>query len=74
MYAVQDDNDILESAVSIDQKTLVKHTFPTDRSVLVNGQGDRWWRLTLEYNLSAYAAAMLNCDFSVGVGRWNEGK
>ena len=61
--AVQDDNDVLESSVGIDQKTLVKHTFPTDRSVLVNGQIGQWWRLTVEYGLSADAAALLNCDF-----------
>ena len=72
--AFKDDNNVFESSVSIDQKTLIRGAFPADRSILVNGQGDRWWRLTVEYDLSAYAAAMLYCDFPVGMGRWDEGK
>ena len=69
--AFKNDNDILESALSIDQQTLVRYAFSADFLVFVNGQGDRWWRLTVEYDLSAYAAAMLYCDFPVGVYRWN---
>ena len=72
--AFKDDNNVFESSVSIDQKTLIRGAFPADRSILVNGQGGRWWRLTVEYDLSAYAAAMLDCDFPVGMGRWDEGK
>ena len=71
VYAVQDDNNILESSVGIEQQTLIRYAFPADRSILVNGQGDRRWRLTVEYDLTADAAAMLNCDFPVGVYGWD---
>ena len=40
--AVQDDNDIPESAVSIEQQALIRHAFPADCSVLMDGQGG-WW-------------------------------
>lgn len=70
--AVQDDNDILESSVSINQQTLIRHAFPADRSVLVDGQGDWWWRLTVEYDLPADAAAVLYCDSPIGVYRWGK--
>lgn len=69
--AVQDDNDIPESSVSINQKTLIRHAFPADRSVLMDGQGCWWWHLPVEYDLSADAAAVLYRDFSVGVYRWD---
>ena len=70
--AVQDDNDVLESSVGIEQQTLIRRAFPADCSILVNGQIGQWWRLTVEYDLSADAAAMLNCDFPVGVYRWDK--
>ena len=67
--AVQDDDDILEAPISINQKALIRHAFPADRSVLVNGQDGRWWYFTVEYDLSADATAVLNCDFPVSVYR-----
>ncbi len=69
--AVQDDNDIPESSVSINQKTLIRHAFPAGRSILMDGQGCRWWHLPVEYDLSADAAAVLNCDFLVSAYRWD---
>lgn len=57
--------------MSINQQALIRHAFPAGRSVLVNGQGGRWWRLPVEYDLSADTAAVLNRDFSVGVYGWD---
>lgn len=70
--AVQDDDDIFEAPISINQKTLIRHAFSADHSVLVDGEGNRRWYLPIEYDLSADTAAVLNCDFPVSMYRWNK--